>query len=109
MTLAVLGLGVLPGAAQEQQIGVDIYGNQAAATIPIAVPFPSLAAGVAPETIREPFFSPLTRDLAFSDIFSLVALPANVAPSADVAKKAGARAYLRLDFRQEGADYLVEA
>ena len=92
----------------QQQINVNIGKDKAASMVKIALAFPELAPGVASETARAGFFSPLTRDLAFSEIFGIVPLPTNVAPSVDAAKSAGAQAFLKTNILTEGENLVVE-
>lgn len=100
----------LTGTATAQtQVGVDIYGRSGAQSIRIAIPFPTLAQPVAAASVHEPFFSPLTRAIAYSEIFGIVALPPGKAPSPAVAKEAGAQLYLDLAISLSGANYVVEA
>jgi TolB protein len=93
----------------QQEVGVDIFRNQAAGSVKIAIPFPTLAAGVTPDAIHDSFFSPLTRDLAFSEIFTIVPLPPATSPSMEQAGRSGAQALLRLDVTRDGDELVVEA
>lgn len=96
-------------AAAQTQVGVDIYGRSSAQSIRIAVPFPTLKQPVAAASVHEPFFSPLTRAIAYCEIFGVVALPPGKTPSPAVAKEAGAQLYLDLTISLSGANYVVEA
>jgi len=96
-------------ASAQQEIAVDIDRSKAGATVRVAVPFPALGPGLTVEDVHRPFFTPLTGDLAFSEIFTIVPLPPGVPPSAEVASRAGAQAYLRLTVRRDGEDFVVEA
>ncbi|HUO84786.1 MAG TPA: hypothetical protein VM534_06685, partial [Thermoanaerobaculia bacterium] len=98
----------LPAAAQ-QEIGVDIYQGQAAGTIRIAIPFPDMGPRIVPDQIHRPFFTPLTGDLAYSEIFTIVPLPPSTPPSIETAQKSGAQAFLKLSVTRDGSDYVIEA
>ncbi|HVT43319.1 MAG TPA: Tol-Pal system beta propeller repeat protein TolB [Thermoanaerobaculia bacterium] len=104
----LLCVSAFPVAAQ-QEIGVDIFGSQSAGVVRLSVPFPALKGGVAAQAIHTPFFSPLTRDLAFSEIFALIPLPPNTSPTLEVAKRAGAQAFLTLEISLEANEYVIEA
>lgn len=108
MLAVFLSLYPLMGFAQ-QEVAADIDPSKAVSLIKIAVPFPQLSAGVASSPIQQSFFSPLTRDLAFSEIFQLVPLPPNVTPSVEAGGRAGAQAFLKTDIVSEGDEFIVEA
>lgn len=92
----------------QTQIQTTINPNQASlAAIRIAVPRPDTTLPI--ETINEPFFAPLTRDLAASGVFTLAPIPPNVAANADLVKATQSQFVLSLKMRQEEADYVVEA
>ncbi|HEU4520398.1 MAG TPA: hypothetical protein VFT12_00250 [Thermoanaerobaculia bacterium] len=99
----------------QTDVNVTIDPSQAASVVRIAVPFPDSipktggANVVASEEIREPFFGPLTRDLAYSDVFAIAPLPPGVAPTLEVAKAAGAHYLLRMNVFREGQEYLIDA
>jgi TolB protein len=103
-------------ASAQTQVRTDIRSNQAAQLVPIAIPFPALSDGVTSTMIYMPFFNTLTRDLSFSGVFSIVALPPNVPPSFDTAKAAGAQELLKLKVSTQppadpaaALDFVVEA
>lgn len=103
-------LAVLPLAAQQPtEIAVDIDRSRAASLLRISIPFPALAPGVDPSLIQRALFSPLTRDLAFSEIFAIVPLPPNSPPTVESAKKAQAQAFLQMDVTTEGEEFVIEA
>ena len=102
----------------QTNIGVTIDPTRAANVARIAVPFPDLtvpstagpkAAPVAGETIREPFFSPLTRDIAYSGVFAIAPLPPNVPVTPALLKQINALYSLQLTVFSEGSDYVVDA
>ena len=99
----------------QTDVTVTMDPSQAAQVVRVAVPFPEStpktvgATVVASEEIREPFFAPLTRDIAYSDVFAIAALPPGVAPTIEVAKRAGAHYMLKMNVFREGADYLIDA
>ncbi|HEV8661108.1 MAG TPA: hypothetical protein VGS96_21100 [Thermoanaerobaculia bacterium] len=114
---ALLSL-LITAAHAQTNIGVTIDPNKATTVVRIAVPFPDLtipstasssATMVEGEAIREPFFSPLTRDIAYSGIFAIAPLPPYVPMTADGLKNANAHYGLRLNVFMEGTDYIVDA
>jgi TolB protein len=105
----------LPAFAQTD-ITTTMSTEQAAQIVRIAVPFPELkpAAGpapiaVSPDKVREGFFSPLTRDFAYSGIFAIAALPPSIPVTPELMKRVGAQLHLQLNVWLEGSDYIVEA
>jgi TolB protein len=102
-------LALTAAASAQTQVGVDIYGRSASQSMRIAVPFPTLKEPVAAAVVHEPFYSPLTRAIAYSDIFGIVAMPPGKVPSPAVAKEAGAQLYLDLTISMTGTTYVVEA
>jgi TolB protein len=104
-------------AAQAQtDITTTMTPDQAAQVVRIAVPFPELKPPSSPAPalvdtgkVREGFFGPLTRDLAYSGIFALAALPPSVPVTPDLMKRVEAQFYLQLNVWTEGTDYVVEA
>jgi TolB protein len=105
-------------ARAQTNIGVTIDPSKATSVVRIAVPYPDLsvpptakagATMVDGEAIRTPFFSPLTRDLAYSGVFAIAPLPPNVPLSAGVLKNANAQLGLRLNIFAEGTDTIVDA
>jgi TolB protein len=90
--------------------------SQAAPIIRLAVPFPELKPPAAPASalvdtgkVREGFFGPLTRDIAYSGIFALAALPPSVPVTPDLMRRVEAQYHLQLNVWTEGAEYVVEA
>lgn len=96
-------------ARAQQQINVDIDRSKALGVVRVAVPFPALGPGLTVDDVLRPMFTPLTGDLAFSQIFTIVPLPPGVQPTVDVAKRAGAQALLSLKVDRQGDDFLVDA
>src|SRR5512142_1288171 len=105
-------------ALAQTNIGVTIEKGKAASVIRIAIPFPDLtiprtapagATMIEGETIREPFFGPLTRDLAYSGIFAIAPLPPGVPPTAEVLKNNNVQLLLQMNVFQEGADFIIDA
>jgi TolB protein len=106
---AVLALSLSPALLAQQQIGVDIYGSQTPVTVRIAIPPPSLGVEIAPQVIEASFTRTLQKDLAFSGVFTPVALPPGNVTN-ESAKAAGAQALLRMAFEiDSGGDYVLEA
>ena len=93
----------------QQQVGVDIYGNQAAASINLTVPPPEKLSEATSPAIDNVFYRTLVGDVAFSGIFALIPYPLNVAAAPDVAKRAGAQALLRTTVSVEAGQYAIEA
>lgn len=116
-TTLPLILAIIPAAvlAQSTDVTATMDPSQAASIVRIAIPFPdsapktSGATPAVPEEIREPFFAPLTRDIAYSGVFAIQPLPPGVPVSPEVAKRAGAHYLLRLNAFREGEEYLVDA
>jgi TolB protein len=110
----VLSIGA---AAQAQtDITTTMTPDQAAQIIRMAVPFPELKPPAAPAPalvdtvkVREGFFGPLTRDIAYSGIFALAALPPSVPVTPDLMRRIEAQFHLQLNVWTEGTDYVVEA
>ncbi len=119
MKRALLLLTLFSAAVHAQtNIGVTIDRSKATSVVRIAVPFPDLtiprsattsATMVDGEAIRQPFFAPLTRDIAYSGIFAIAPLPPGIPPTADVLKNANAQLMLRMNVFMEGTDYIVDA
>ena len=55
--------------AAQQQVEVDIFGNQAASTVKLAYPFPTTGSEVSRQTIEDHFNRTMLHDLAFAEIF----------------------------------------
>lgn len=116
--LLFLSLLTATAAFAQTNIGVTIEKGKATSVIRVAIPFPDLAIPrsatptatmVEGETIREPFFGPLTRDLAYSGIFAIAPLPPGVPPTADVLKNNNVQLLVRLNVFQEGSDFIIDA
>ncbi|HYI09533.1 MAG TPA: hypothetical protein VEK57_10755 [Thermoanaerobaculia bacterium] len=116
LALAVLALSaVAPALLAQTDITSTMTPEQAAQIIRIAVPFPELnpAGGLAPAPVdaarvREGFFGPLTRDLAYSGIFAIAPLPPSVPVTSEVLKSVNAQLHLQLNVWTEGDEYVVE-
>ncbi|MBV8518476.1 MAG: PD40 domain-containing protein [Acidobacteria bacterium] len=115
--LLLATLALAPLAAAQTDINTTLNANQAAQVVRIAVPFPELvppSAPVAPEPVnseevRNGFFGPLTRDIAYSGIFAIAPLPPSVPVNTELLKRINAQLLLRLNVWKEGDDYVVEA
>ena len=121
-TLLLLAVLSTPLAALAQtEIGETMDPNRAQSVARMAVPFPmttppaTATAGIPadPRIVRETFFSSLTRDIAYSGVFSIAPLPPNVAITPEVARNAKANFLLMLVVYAEPAanelQYVVEA
>jgi TolB protein len=113
LTLFLAFIPVL--AIAQTDITTTMTPDQAAQIVRIAVPFPDLspAGAAAPspvdaQVVREGFFAPLTRDIAYSGVFAIAALPPSVPVTPDLLKRVDAQLHLKLNVWQEGADYVVE-
>jgi TolB protein len=109
-----LTIGV--AAHAQTDITTTITRDQAAQIVRIAVPFPELKPPTSPAPalvdtgkVREGFFGPLTRDIAYSGIFALAALPPSVPVTPELMKRIEAQFYLQLNVWTEGTEYVVEA
>ncbi|HUJ14600.1 MAG TPA: hypothetical protein VL284_12510 [Thermoanaerobaculia bacterium] len=103
----LLALFVAASLHAQTEIHPEIRKEQALTIFRIAVPRPE---GTVPiEQIDEPFFAPLTRDLAASGVFAIAPIPPNVPPGADLIKAADAEFLLNLKVEQQGQDYVVSA
>src|SRR6202008_3984881 len=118
LSIALLSVAVLATARAHAQtiITSTMTPDQAAQIVRIAVPFPELKPPASPAPalvdtgkVREGFFGPLTRDIAYSGIFALAALPPSVPVTPDLMRRVEAQFYLQLNVWTEGADYVVEA
>lgn len=96
-------------AAAQTDIRTTINPMQAATVVPIAIPFPELQPPVSAQPINDMFFGPLMRDIAASGIFSIAAVPPNVTPTIDLAKRVNAQLLLKLSVGTQDADSIVEA
>jgi TolB protein len=115
LALAALCLLTAPSAFAQTDIGVEMRPEHAAQIIRIAVPFPELnpvgapaPSAVSPTKVREGFFGPLTRDIAYSGLFAIAPIPPGVPITPDVLKRIEAQFHLRINIWIEGEDYIVE-
>jgi TolB protein len=112
--LSLLSLAFATTLFGQADVTVTMDPSQAASVVRIAVPFPDSipktagATVVAAEEIRLPFFAPLTRDLAYSDVFAIAPLPPGIAATVEVAQRAGAHYLLKLNTFREGEEYLID-
>lgn len=114
---AVVLASLIPiGAFAQTDITTTMSPDQAAKIVRIAMPFPELKPAGSPapvavsaDKVREGFFSPLTRDIAYSGIFAIAPLPPAVAVTPDLLKRIEAQLHLQLNVWLEGEDYVVEA
>lgn len=98
----------VPAIAAQQQIGVDIYGNQAASAVKLALPAPEVGAEVSFEIIRAQFFGVLQADLLYARSYAIIPLAPN-AISVESAKAAGASYLYRTSVSVEAGEYVIEA
>ena len=95
--------------AAQTDVSVNIYGSNAAAALRISIPFPQLTPPVTSQTIYNPFYAPLTRAIASTEVFGIVAMPPNQVPTVELAKEAGAQLYLELKAARDGERVSIEA
>jgi TolB protein len=112
--LAILLLSTT--ALAQTDITSTMTPEQAAQVVRIAVPFPDLrpvgAAATVPvngEEVRQAFFGPLTRDIAYSGIMAIAPVPPGVVLTSEVLKNIQAQFHLQLNVWTEGQEYVVEA
>lgn len=115
-TVLTLLLLLTTPAFGQTEVTTTMTPEQAAQVIRLAVPFPILTpvgaappVAVSPQKVREGFFGPLTRDLAYSGIFALAALPPGVPVTPELLRRVEAQFHLQLNVWTEGQDYVVEA
>jgi TolB protein len=101
--------------AQTTTVTTSIGESDAAQVVRIAVPFPELTPYQAPapspvstDAVRTHFFSPLTRDIAYSGIFAIAPLPPGTPVTPDLLKRIEAQLHLQLNVWMEGEEYVVE-
>ncbi len=114
VTALALVLAAASALAQSSDITTTV--TSSASVIRIAGPFPELAPSTGPaagpvnaQEVREGFFGPLTRDIAYSGIFAIAPLPPSVPVTPDLLKRIEAQLYLRLNVWSEGDEYVIEA
>ena len=112
----LLALLVTAPLLAQTDITTTITPDQAAAVIRIAVPFPELApssggaaGAVDSNQVRELFFAPLTRDIAYSGIFAIAPMPPSVAVTPDLLKRLKAQYHLKLNvWSEKPEEYVIE-
>lgn len=105
----LLLLGFAGRASAQTDIKTTIDASHATTVIRIAAPFPTLLGDVDRQQIDSEFFTPLTHDIADSDVFAITPLPLNVPPTPDAAKRAGAMYVLTIRIYPKDTDLIVEA
>ncbi|HJQ36009.1 MAG TPA: hypothetical protein VKB93_02615, partial [Thermoanaerobaculia bacterium] len=118
MRLATAFACILFAAAAfaQTEVTTTIGQENAAQVIRIVVPFPELApssastpnVAVNANEVRELFFGPLTRDIAYSGIFAIAPPPPGVPITPEVLKRINAQYHLKLNVWNEGGEYVVE-
>jgi TolB protein len=109
--LLMLAASPLPA---QTEIRPEMDPSRAATVVRIALPFPDmipkLPGGMVPnpEEIRTQFFTTLSRDISHSGFFAITPLPPGIAPTPDVAKRAGAQLLLKLNAFRDGADTIID-
>ena len=105
-----------PFATAQTDITTTMTPDQAAQVIRMAVPFPELnpigapaPSPVSAQTVRESFFGPLTRDIAYSGVFAIAVLPPSVPVTPELLRRVEAQFHLQLNVWVEGEEYVVEA
>jgi len=112
----VLALAIAHPLAAQTDVTTSMSAEDAAKIIRMAVPFPELKPPAAPapalvdsEKVRNGFFGPLTRDIAYSGIFAIAPLPPSVPVTPELLRRVEAQFHLQLNVWTEGTEYVVEA
>lgn len=112
----VVALMIATTSFAQTDITSTMNPDQAAPIVRLAVPFPELKPPTAPapvlvdtNKVREGFFGPLTRDIAYSGIFAIAPLPPSVPVTPDLLRRIEAQFHLQLNVWTEGTEYVVEA
>jgi TolB protein len=116
LRLVALLLFALPLFAQTD-ITTTISPTQGMPVIRIAIPQPIMTPSTDEkgvtlttfEVVHEPFFNPLTRDIAASGVYAIAPLPPNVPATPERAKQAGAELLLLTNIFQIGDEFVIEA
>jgi len=116
LPITLLALLLTTPLLAQTDITTTITPDQAAEVIRIAVPFPELApsnggaaGAVDSNQVRELFFAPLTRDIAYSGIFAIAPMPPSVAVTPDLLKRLKAQYHLKLNvWSEKPQEYVIE-
>lgn len=113
---SIVALSIATAIHAQTDVTQTMTPEQAAQIVRMAVPFPVLKPPSAPapvlvdsEKVRVGFFGPLTRDIAYSGIFAIAALPPSVPVTPELMKSVNAQFHLQLNVWTEGEEYVVEA
>ena len=113
--LALILIAATPAFAQTT-ITTTMTPEQAAQVARVVVPFPQLnpegAAAPSPvnaEEVRQGFFGPLTRDIAYSGIMAIAPPPPGVPVTPELLKRIDAQFHLQLNVWVEKEEYVIEA
>ena len=114
--VAVIATLAAVAAHAQTDITTTMTPDQAAQVIRVAVPFPELnpvgepaPVPVSSEVVRRSFFGPLTRDIAYSNVFAIAPHPPGVPITPEVLREIEAQMLLQLNVWLEGDEYVVEA
>lgn len=94
--------------AQRTEIETQLDADRAAATVPIAVPFPLMEPPVTSEQIRQPFYGTLTSDLLYSRVFSIIPLSMSSSRDPQTLNQQGIQALVHMEASRDGALYAIE-
>jgi len=114
--ITLLALLLTTPLLAQTDITSTMTAGQAATVVRIAVPFPELApsgggatGAVNVDEIRELFFAPLTRDIAYSGVFAIAPLPPSVPVTPDLLKRLNAQYQLKLNvWSEKPQEYVIE-
>jgi len=105
--LALTLLFFAVSAFAQTDIHTGIEAHQAVPAIPVVIPSPDTA--VPYDAYGSAFWQPLTRDVAASGVFSIVAVPPNVPVDADLAKRVNAQLLLKTSITKQDQDFVIDA
>jgi len=103
----LLAFFLVAAANAQTDIRTEIKPNQATPLLRVVVPSPDTVVPFA--TYDAPFWQPLTRDIAASGVFAIVAIPPNVPIDANVAKTLNAQLLLKTTISPQEQDFVIEA
>lgn len=107
LTLTILYTPAALG--QRTEIETQLDADRAAASVPIAVPFPRMTPPVTSEDIHRDFYTTLQNDLVYSRIFSLIPVSMTSDRRAETLRADGAQALLDMAVSRTGEQYAIEA
>ena len=113
--ITLLLLFAATSLSAQTDVSTTMNASLAATIVRLAIPFPDLAppdkaapSPVNASEVRELFFSPLTRDIAYSGIFAIAPVPPSVPITPDLLKRINAQYHLKLNVWNEADGYVIE-